>query len=124
MKFNFPKNSERFCWTNHAFSKMLQYGLSEARIKRVLNNPKRKEMGIAPNTVAVMQPNSSKHSYEIWAMYQIIQKSKFKNQNSKISDTGRKFKIITAWKYPGKSPVNGPIPVPAEIFEELSQIIN
>jgi len=47
-------------------------------------------------------------------MYQVI-KSKIKSQKSKI-------RIITAWKYPGKSPVRGPIPIPPDILEELSKI--
>jgi len=117
MNFKIPKNTEKFSWTNHSTRKMMQYQLSEARVKRVMNNPKRKELGIAPGTIAVMQPNSSKHSYEVWVMYQITKNSKFKIQNSK-------FRIITAWKYPGKSPVRGQIPIPLEILEELERIIN
>ena len=101
-------------WTIHSKEKMRFYGLSENRVKRVINNPKRKEIGIAPGTIAVMQPNSSKHSYEIWAMYQII-KLKVKSQ---------KLKVITAWKYPGKSPIRGPIPIPPEILEELGEVNN
>ena len=66
-------------WTKHSKRKMNYYRLSESRVKRVLNNPKRKEMGVAPGTIAVMQPASSKHSSEIWAMYQVI-KSKVKSQ--------------------------------------------
>lgn len=115
MRFNLPKNSSRFQWTLHSIAKMKQYNLSESRVKRVINNPKRKEVGIAPGTIAVMQPNSSKHSYEFWAMYQII-KSKIKSQNAKI-------RIITAWKYPGKSPIKGPIPIPIEILEELEKYV-
>jgi len=119
MKFKIPKNSEKFSWTSHAVAKMIYYQLSEARVKRVLNNPQRKELGIAPNTIAVMQPNSSKHSYEVWAMYQVI------NSNSKAQiSKPKKIKVITAWRYPGKSPINGPIPVPVEILEELGEIIN
>ena len=94
-------------WTKHSKRKMKYYRLSEARIKRVLNNPKRKEMGIAPGTVAVMQPTSSKHSSEIWAMYKNLK--------------GVKIKLITAWRYPGKSPIRGPIPIPQEILEELGE---
>jgi len=97
-------------WTRHSKDKMYYYRLSESRIKRVLRNPRRKEMGIAPGTVAVMQPNNSKHTYEIWAMY----------SNSR----GGKIKVITAWRYPGKSPIRGPIPIPLEILEELGEIIN
>lgn len=103
-----PKNTERFEWTLHSASKMKQYSLSENRVKRVINNPKRKEVGIAPGTIAVMQPNSSKHAYEFWAMYKTIK--------------GGKIRIITAWKYPGKSPIKGPIPIPPEILEELGEI--
>lgn len=113
--------SDRFQWTIHSISKMRQYGLSENRVKRVINNPKRKELGIAEGTIAVMQPNSSKHSYEIWAMYQII-KSKVKSPASPAG--GQKLKVITAWKYPGRSPIRGPIPIPLEILQELGEINN
>jgi len=107
---NFPKNTEKFFWTNHSIRKMKHYQLSENRVKRVINNYKRKEIGIAPGTIAVMQPNSSKHAYEIWAMYELLK--------------GGKTKVITAWKYPGKSPIRGPIPIPVEILEELGKEIN
>lgn len=100
-----------FSWTNHSKRKMKQYGLSEQRVKRVINNPKRKELGIAPGTIALMQPNSSKHTSEIWAMYQI--KPKIKNKKLKT------IKVISAWRYPGKSPIRGPIPIPQDILEEL-----
>lgn len=110
MRFNLSKNSSRFQWTLHSIAKMKQYNLSESRVKRVINNPKRKEEGIAPGTIAVMQPNSSKHSYEFWAMYKILQEGR--------------IRIITAWKYPGKSPIRGPIPIPLEILEELEKINN
>jgi hypothetical protein len=122
MEFKLPKNTDKFSWTNHSARKMMQYQLSEARVKRVINNPKRKELGIAPGTIAVMQPNSSKHSYEIWVMYQV--KSKVKSKKLKPYDDGKKIIIITAWKYPGKSPVRGNIPVPQDILEELEGIIN
>ncbi len=108
MILKIPKNTERFEWTLHSASKMKQYSLSENRVKRVINNPKRKEVGIAPGTIAVMQPNSSKHAYEFWAMYKTLK--------------GGKIRIITAWKYPGKSPIKGPIPIPPEILEELGEI--
>jgi len=129
MNFKIPKNTDKFSWTNHSVRKMMQYQLSEARVKRVMNNPKRKELGIAPGTIAVMQPNSSKHSYEVWVMYQII-KSKISAKGGSASGgknppgAGQKTRIITAWKYPGKSPVRGQIPIPLEIFEELGEIIN
>lgn len=120
MSFKSPKNTDKFSWTNHSVRKMMQYQLSEARVKRVINNPKRKELGIAPGTIAVMQPNSSKHTHEIWVMYQVI-KSKI---NPPAGGQNSKIRIITAWKYPGKSPIRGSIPIPLEILEELGEIIN
>ncbi|MFZ5559404.1 MAG: hypothetical protein ACOZAL_01260 [Patescibacteria group bacterium] len=105
-------------WTNHSRQKMKYYHLSEQRLKRVLNNPKRKELGIAPGTIAIMQPTGSKkHPTEIWLMYQII-KSKIKNKKLK------RLRIITAWRYPAKSPIRGPIPIPPEILEELGEVNN
>lgn len=65
------------------------YGLSEARVKRILNTPKRVEEGVAPKTVAMMQPaGSAKHPSEIWVM---------------IQDKKGERKIISAWRYPGKT---------------------
>ena len=96
-------------WTKHAKRKMRYYRLSETRLKRVLNNPKRKELGVAPGTVALMQSTGSKkHPTEIWLMYQNLK--------------GNKIRIITAWRYPGKSPIRGPIPIPEEILQELGEI--
>ncbi len=113
MRFKSPKNNERFSWTNHVFGKMIFYGLSEQRIKRVVLNPERIEEGIALNTIACMQAaGSKKHRQEIWVMYQ--KKLKIKSQKSKIT-------IISAWRYPGKSPAKNPIP--KEILEEIQNLI-
>lgn len=122
MNFKAPRNTDRLSWTKHSLRKMRYYQLSESRLKRVLNNPKRKELGIAPGTIAVMQPASAsrlrrgKPTYEIWVMYQI--RPKIKNKKLKT------IKVITAWRYPGKSPIRGPIPIPAEILEELGEDID
>lgn len=110
-------------FTEHARFKMRQYGLSEARVKRVLRAPARVEAGIAPRTVAVMQPASgsaahayaalrfsgtgkpagrpAKRAHEIWVMYQ---------------DTKKARKIIAAWRYPGVSPVREPPPFPDDLM--------
>lgn len=118
MRFKTPKNTDKFSWTKHAIRKMRYYQLSEARLKRVLNNSKRKELGIAPGTIAVMQPVSTsrlrrgKPTSEIWLMYQPIRQTQ-----------GERIKIITAWRYPGKSPIRGPVPIPEEILEELGEEI-
>ncbi len=114
--FKPPKDTDRMSWTKHAIEKMRYYQLSESRLKRILNNPERKELGIASGTVAVMQPASSsrlqrgKPTTEIWLMYQNLKRGK--------------IRIITAWRYPGKSPIQGPIPIPQEILEELGEINN
>jgi len=63
-----------------------------------------------PNMIAVMCPNKKQ---EIWAMYTLI-KSNVKNQMSRV-------KVITAWRYPGKSPARNPIP--QEILDEIKSII-
>jgi hypothetical protein len=76
-------------WTKHAEEKMRFYRLSKQRVRRVLNSPKRIEEGIAPNTLAMMQPVSVSWSQEIWVMIQ-----------KKRQDT---IKIISAWRYPGRT---------------------
>lgn len=107
---------EKYFWTNHSQFKMKQYGLSQQRVRRIIRSPKRTEEGIVKNTIAVMQPVSlkmkeGKESWkqEIWAMYQLG------NKKSKA-----KYKIISAWRYPGISPKNNP--VPKEILEELGEM--
>ncbi|MBI5079419.1 hypothetical protein HZB06_01980 [Candidatus Wolfebacteria bacterium] len=97
--FFIHKSNGKIHWTNHAKAKMRFYKLSEQRIKRVLNSPKRTEEGIAPNTVAMMQPTSVKTvagksfwKQEIWLMFQ---------------DSQNKRKIISAWRYPGVTKPGG-----------------
>lgn len=51
---------------------MQYYGISESRIKRIVRFPKRTEEGIAPDTVAVMQPADTKRYSEIWVMYKLV----------------------------------------------------
>lgn len=105
MRFNIPKNDSKYHWTQHCIRKMLFYGLTADRIKRIILSPKRVEEGVAENTVAVMQPFGTKSKpKEIWTMYQ-------RKGNKKI--------IISAWRYPGVSPVGKQIPIPADILEEL-----
>lgn len=113
MLLKLPKNNEKTYWTKHSKAKMRQYRLSEKRVLRVLRNPERKELGIAPRTIAVMQATGTKkHPTEIWIMYQKV-KSKVKGQKPKLT------KIISAWRYPGKSPAGEPPPIPEDIFFEI-----
>ena len=112
-------SNDKYLWTNHSIMKMRYYGLSENRIKRIIRFPKRIEEGIAPNTVAAMQPADSKKKYqEIWTMYQLVKRA---TNNKKLKTNNTQIKIITAWRYPGKSPARNPIPI--EIIREIQQLL-
>lgn len=124
MRFKFPKNDEKYSWTNHVGRKMIFYGLSVDRIKRVIRSPKRSEKGIAPDTIAVMQSaGTTKRPSEIWVMYTAA-KPRVRNSSSskihKVFESGKKI-IITAWRYPGVSPVRDKIPIPRDMLEELKR---
>ena len=110
---------DKYQWTNHSLFKMRYYGLSQQRIKRIIRYPSRVEEAIVPNMIAVMSPAGGKRYSEIWAMYKlagrVISKSQFKISKPKI------IKIITAWRYPGKSPERNPIP--KEILDEIKSLI-
>ncbi len=94
-------------WTSHSRNKMRFYGLSESRIKRVISYPKRIEEGIAPDTIAMMQPaGSEKHPYEIWLM---------------IQEEKTRRKVISAWRYPGRTKPGQPLP--EEIMKEMRNLI-
>jgi hypothetical protein len=109
MRLSFPKNDKRYYWTQHCIKKMLFYGISAVRIKKIIENPKRMEKGIAPNTLAAMQPSGkSKKPSEIWTMYAI---------------KGLKKIIITAWRYPGISPIGKQVPIPNDILEDLKKML-
>ena len=108
-------------WTEHVKTKMRQYRLSPSRVMRILRHPKRLEIGVAPDTVAGMQlAGSQKHPYELWVMWE----SKLKTQNSKFKskfDLGGKITIISAWRYPGVSPIHEPPPIPEDVWEIIRQ---
>jgi len=104
MFFKEPKNTKEVYWTRHIKEKMRYYGLGEGRLRRILRVPKRREDGIAPETIALMQNAGTKKPTEIWLMYQLV---------------GKKKKMISAWRYPGISPKGKQIPIPENIIEEL-----
>lgn len=90
-----------------------------------MRSPKRSEKGIAPGTIAVMQSaGTTKRPYEIWVMYQYAKRGtrsvKRKDDPSFKLQDSRKI-IITAWRYPGVSPVRDEIPIPLDILEELKK---
>ena len=128
MQFKLPKDDPKYRWTNHVIRKMMHYGLSPDRVKRVIRAPKRMEVGIAENTKAAMQPTgSAKNPSEVWVMWaerlpgQGGQKAtKAPGRAGNPLQTVQKV-IITAWRYPGISPVRDEIPIPATILAELKR---
>lgn len=84
---------------------MAFYKLSEARVRRIIHSPGRIEEGIAPKTVAMMQSaGSAKHPYELWVM---------------IEEEKRRRKVISAWRYPGRTKSGQPLP--ERIMREIRQ---
>ena len=128
---------DKYIWTSHAHYKMRYYRMSESLVKRVIRYPTRVEEGVIENAVACMRPahllgtstvssvlNSSKHASskkysELWVMYLLGELTSKKKQV--ISNKQGQIKIITAWRYPGRSPKRNP--VPAGILEEAKRII-
>jgi len=133
MRINLPKNDAKYHWTNHVAGKMVYYGLSADRVKRVIRSPHRSEKGVAPYTIAVMQPGKTTSAKigqpatwkeEIWVMYALrpIRQARGKLLKNETFGPPRKKVIITAWRYPGKSPIREAIPIPNDILEELKNI--
>ena len=106
------KGQQTYVWTHHSHDKMRYYRLSEARVKRIIRHPTRIEEGIAESAIACMQPNApllradEKKYSEIWVMYTVKDKQ---------------IVVITAWRYPGKSPERDP--VPQNVLSEVRNII-
>ncbi len=146
MLTKFPKDDSATHWTSHVKSKMIHYGLGEGRIRRVIKNGTRREEGVAPNTVAIMQRNDTpKRKEEIWVM---VQEAPRKNgislaplgtsaslRSEKLSARDKKFEalrislrrpkmiIISAWRYPGITKPGKAIPIPDDVMEELDRMI-
>ncbi len=107
MQFKIPKDNKKLAWTQHVIEKMKFYNLSLQQVKNVFLSPKRVEHAIVENCIACMKPALSKRKQEIWVMYRKY---------------GAKIKIITAWRYPGVSPVSESVPIPQNILEELKNV--
>lgn len=121
-KFGFPRNDSKYLWTNHIAGKMRYYGISEKMVKKIIHRPERKEEGIAPKTIAVMNPVKSKSKpHEIWVMYQQIN-PKFKAQSAKLIKNP-KLILISAWRYPGRSPLGKKIEIPDEVLNDLKSFL-
>ncbi len=102
-----PQNSERIFWTKHSKSKMRQYRLSEKRVLRILRKPDRREEGILPGAIAQMQiTGTKKHPTEAWLMYMILKRP-------------RGIKIISTWRYPGRTPEDQRPIIPQDVLDGL-----
>jgi hypothetical protein len=124
------KDDQTFQWTNHAKRKLFYYRLGPAKIKSIIRHPARLEQSIVQGLTAAMRPGGSrKNPYEIWTMFEIIeiknQKLKLgiknlKNKAKKIKlKPQKKIKIISCWRYPGKTKPGKPVPIPEDVISEL-----
>lgn len=137
--FSEIKDDSKYQWTNHVKDKMAYYRISPSMVKRVVRFPKRKEEGVAPNTIAVMQSRQLpakvkgkiiKKTEEIWVMYQESKKRKSapsgksekeRTLKERILGSQPKMRIISAWRYPGISPIGKKIPIPDDIMSALEE---
>jgi hypothetical protein len=134
MQLKNPKNEGKFYWTEHSLFKMKYYRLSAQKILGIIRKPFKKERGIVKKTVAVMQPVNPKiitkgrkiWKQEIWAMYQERNKKSRDHKkreglvvNKNWPPGQKQIVIISAWRYPGMSPKNNPIP--EEILTEIQE---
>ena len=93
-------------WTRHVQQKMAQYRISPLLIKRIIRAPQRIEEGIAEKTIAVMQAaGRGRRKHEVWVMYQ-------KKDAVAL--------IISAWRYPGASPLGKPPCIPEDALKALA----
>ena len=117
----------RYYFTLHAEYKMREYYLSRQRVIRIIRSPKRREVGIVPNTIAVMQPSSTKTvngkeiwTQELWTLYRVNAEKKLSKTKLEALLGSAELKIISAWRYPGVSPKRDPIP--SDILTEIEQL--
>ena len=133
MFFKLSEENERISWTKHSKVKMKQYQLSERRVLKVLRKPERKEEGIAPGTVAQMQVSGTKkHPTELWMMYVLLKKPPKESPKAEQARYGagkfptwqaKGIKIISAWRYPGRTPIGQRPIIPEDVLEELEKMI-
>ena len=127
--FSFPKDTAQFSWTRHIKNKMVFYHLSGAQIMRIFRKPKRREEGIAENTVAAMldrQPASratqnATRKEEIWIMYRVNKKGiapKLQTTHYKLP-TASRITMISAWRYPGTTKPGERPQIPEDVPKEL-----
>lgn len=107
--------------------KMRHYRLTEARIKRIIRYPARVEEGIFPGAIACMSPADGRPYSEIWTFYTLASIGKreggIMRSASRTIGSGKekKIKVISAWRYPGKSPARDPIP--QDVLREIRGLV-
>jgi hypothetical protein len=110
MLLRLPEMEKKFFWTKHSKKKMRQYRFSEKRVLKIFRKPDRKEGGIAEGTIAAMQvTGTKKHPTEAWMMYVVLKKPKG-------------IKVISAWRYPGRTPKGERPIIPEDTLAELEKI--
>ena len=115
-----PKDTATLRWTKHAVEKMHYYGLSEARVKRIIENPERREEGVAENTVACMQTTGGKRKIEIWVMYTEKLRVSAKGGSAFGGESQKSKTVVSAWRYPGQTKPRDPVLIPDEVARHLS----
>jgi len=91
--------------------KLRQYRFSEKRVLRIFRKPNRVEEGIAPETIAAMEiTGTKKHPTEAWVMYVVLKRPKA-------------IKIISAWRYPGRTPLGERPIIPEDTLKELEKLM-
>ena len=110
--------------------KLQYYGLTPSRVLRVIRAPERVEEGVAEGTLAAMQTAGTKAKpWEVWVMWRCEKSNnggRIKNHGTEpiirnsLFASAQKI-IITAWRYPGVSPVRERVPIPSDILAELER---
>lgn len=112
--FLLQRENEKIVWTQHSKLKMRYYGLSDKRVLKILRKPERIEEGIAPKTVAAMQiTGTKKKPTEVWMMYQMKKRKGFPS----------KITVISAWRYPGRTPEGVRPNIPEDALAELNTLV-
>jgi hypothetical protein len=122
MFLKLPQNTEKIKWTKHSKMKMRQYRFSEKRVLRILRKPDRVEEGIALGTTAAMQiTGTKKHPTEAWMMYEILKKPPKESKHPTGQAKG--IRIISTWRYPGRTPTGKLPEIPEDTLRELDNIL-
>ena len=109
-----PKDDVVFSWTQHSAIKMRFYGLSPQKVKSIVRHPQRVEEAILEGAAAAMRrAGTQKNPTENWVMYVPVK-----------AGPKYKYKIVSAWRYPGTSKARGPVPIPDDILKELEKLLH